>query len=141
MNVIRVPTDGRNFEYLSGEDPMLGAKMVGPVIAGIQKHGVIATAKHWINNNQVDSVTPYMQMVLPLVNSSYTSHRKPKEQVTMLSSMSVRAMRSTTPRSKPRWRQVWGHSCKCGPLAQLNAKMILSVLHSQWPDSLVLAMA
>ncbi len=48
----RVPVNGRNFEYLSGEDPWLGAALVGPVVEGIQAQGVIANAKHFIHNNQ-----------------------------------------------------------------------------------------
>jgi len=35
VNVQRIPTNGRNFEYLSGEDPVVGAKLVGSVIKGI----------------------------------------------------------------------------------------------------------
>jgi beta-glucosidase-like glycosyl hydrolase len=50
IGIARVPTAGRNFEYLSGEDPYLGAILVGPVIRGIQDQGVIANAKHWVNN-------------------------------------------------------------------------------------------
>jgi len=52
MNVARIPRNGRNFEYMSGEDPFLGATMVGPAIQGIQSTGVVANAKHWVNNNQ-----------------------------------------------------------------------------------------
>lgn len=52
LNVARVPQGGRNFEYMSGEDPVLGSKMVGPAVQGIQSNGVIATAKHYILNNQ-----------------------------------------------------------------------------------------
>lgn len=50
--VARVPTNGRNFEYLSGEDPHLGFTLAQPAIAGIQSAGVIANAKHFIANNQ-----------------------------------------------------------------------------------------
>ena len=32
----RIPRNGRNFEYLSGEDPYLGHTLVQPVIKGIQ---------------------------------------------------------------------------------------------------------
>ena len=53
LNVARVPRNGRNFEYLSGEDPYLGAELVGPVVQGIQSCGVIANAKHYLMNNQV----------------------------------------------------------------------------------------
>ena len=42
----RVPVNGRNFEYLSGEDPWLGRAMVEPVVRGIQSQRVIANAKH-----------------------------------------------------------------------------------------------
>lgn len=50
--VARVPRNGRNFEYMSGEDPFLGYYLVQPVIAGIQQNKVVANAKHWILNNE-----------------------------------------------------------------------------------------
>jgi len=52
MCIARIPRCGRNFEYVSGEDPVLGVKMVPGIVTGIQDQGVIANAKHWINNNQ-----------------------------------------------------------------------------------------
>ena len=52
VNLARVPQGGRNFEYMSGEDPVLGAKMVGPAIAAIQAQGVVANAKHFAMNSQ-----------------------------------------------------------------------------------------
>jgi beta-glucosidase len=52
LNVERVPLDGRNFEYLSGEDPMLGYWLTYSVVKAIQSTGVMANAKHYINNNQ-----------------------------------------------------------------------------------------
>ena len=48
----RVPVNGRNFEYISGEDPYLGYTMVQPVVRGIQSQGVIANAKHFVMNNR-----------------------------------------------------------------------------------------
>eukprot|EP01051_Picozoa_sp_SAG22_P005736 SAG22_NODE_350_length_11853_cov_3.693211_12_plen_662_part_00 len=50
--IARVPRAGRNFEYLSGEDPFLGYTLVGPVVKGIQAHNVVANAKHYVQNNQ-----------------------------------------------------------------------------------------
>ena len=50
--IARVPRNGRNFEYISGEDPYLGSVLVKPIIKGIQSQGVMANAKHWVNNNQ-----------------------------------------------------------------------------------------
>ena len=48
----RVPKGGRNFEYISGEDPVLGAALGAAAVRGIQSTGVMANAKHWVNNNQ-----------------------------------------------------------------------------------------
>ena len=52
LNVARVPFNGRNFEYCSGEDPYLGARMAASIIPAIQAQNVIATAKHYVLNNQ-----------------------------------------------------------------------------------------
>src|SRR4030081_3036896 len=51
MNIYRAPMNGRNFEYF-GEDPYLAARMAVSLIQGIQAQGVIATAKHFVANNQ-----------------------------------------------------------------------------------------
>ena len=48
----RVPRNGRTFEYVSGEDPYLGYHLGAAVVSGIQSKGVVANAKHWVNNNQ-----------------------------------------------------------------------------------------
>ena len=48
----RVPRNGRNFEYLSGEDPYLGYKLVQPAVSGIQSQKVVANVKHYVMNNQ-----------------------------------------------------------------------------------------
>lgn len=52
MNVMRIGENGRDFEYVSGEDPFLGASMVGSIINGIQSNGIMANMKHFVNNNQ-----------------------------------------------------------------------------------------
>ena len=59
----RVPTNGRNFEYLSGEDPFLGFTLAGAAVRGIQSQGVIANAKHWVNNNQETNRTTVNEIV------------------------------------------------------------------------------
>jgi len=51
MNIYRAPMCGRNFEYF-GEDPFLASRMAVANIIGIQSQGVIATAKHYMGNNQ-----------------------------------------------------------------------------------------
>ncbi|MGL4370262.1 MAG: beta-glucosidase family protein, partial [Spirochaetota bacterium] len=50
VNICRVPTNGRNFEYM-GEDPYLAAELVVPYIKGVQEQGVITTVKHFACNN------------------------------------------------------------------------------------------
>ncbi len=50
MNIYRVPTNGRNFEYM-GEDPYLAGSMAARYIQGVQSRGVIACAKHYTANN------------------------------------------------------------------------------------------
>lgn len=53
LNVMRIPENGRTFEYLSGEDPKLGAALSAASIKGLQSvKGIIATAKHFALNNQ-----------------------------------------------------------------------------------------
>ena len=51
VNLIRVPHNGRTFEYLS-EDPVCSAAMGARVVAGIQSADVIATPKHYVANSQ-----------------------------------------------------------------------------------------
>lgn len=51
LNVNRIPISGRNFEYLSGEDPFLGYTLVQPVVKGVQSQMVMANAKHFIDNS------------------------------------------------------------------------------------------
>ena len=48
----RIPHNGRNFEYISGEDPVLGAILVRPIIKSMQGNDVLATVKHFILNSQ-----------------------------------------------------------------------------------------
>jgi beta-glucosidase len=52
MNMYRMPYGGRNFEYVSGEDPYLGAGMAAAVVNGVQSRGVWADAKHYAANDQ-----------------------------------------------------------------------------------------
>ena len=52
MDFYRTPFGGRNFEYITGEDPFLGSKLAPPVIQAIQEQGVWACAKHFVCNDQ-----------------------------------------------------------------------------------------
>lgn len=51
INMQRLSVSGRNFEYM-GEDPLLTSKMVVEYVKGVQSKNVIATAKHFIGNDQ-----------------------------------------------------------------------------------------
>jgi len=52
VEVTRTVMTGRCFETISGEDPFLGSKLVGPFVKAVQERGIIATVKHWLDNNQ-----------------------------------------------------------------------------------------
>ena len=51
MNMARNPLYGRGFEY-AGEDPYLAGQLSAQVIEGIQDRPVLATAKHFLLNEQ-----------------------------------------------------------------------------------------
>jgi beta-glucosidase len=50
VNLARVPTCGRNFEYM-GEDPYLAGEMASAYAVAAQQAGVIPTIKHYACNN------------------------------------------------------------------------------------------
>ena len=50
MNMVNVPTAGRNFETL-GEDPYLSSEMAVQLTLGSQSEGIIATLKHYVDND------------------------------------------------------------------------------------------
>lgn len=52
VNVHRVARNGRNFEYISGEDPHLGSKLAAAYVRGVQSTGVFAVMKHFAFNEQ-----------------------------------------------------------------------------------------
>ncbi|WP_407316849.1 glycoside hydrolase family 3 C-terminal domain-containing protein [Pseudomonas sp. nanlin1] len=52
VNLYRTPFNGRSAEYMSGEDPFLGAVLAPAVTNGIQIQGVQAAAKHYLMNEQ-----------------------------------------------------------------------------------------
>lgn len=51
INMQRFSVSGRNYEYM-GEDPLVTSKIAVGYVKGIQKNKVIATAKHFIGNDQ-----------------------------------------------------------------------------------------
>ncbi|KAJ8598514.1 hypothetical protein CTAYLR_001383 [Chrysophaeum taylorii] len=59
LNVHRVPRGGRNGEYMSGEDPVLGAELAEAWVAAFQAKGVMTCAKHYVLNNQETNRNSY----------------------------------------------------------------------------------
>ena len=51
VNVARIMHNGRNFEYMSGEDPVLGSALLPRLVDGVQKNAM-AIVKHYIGNTQ-----------------------------------------------------------------------------------------
>jgi beta-glucosidase len=51
-NLYRTPYGGRAAEYLSGEDPFLGAVLAPAVVNAIQAQGIQASGKHYLANEQ-----------------------------------------------------------------------------------------
>jgi beta-glucosidase len=51
VNFYRTPLNGRSFEYMTGEDPFLGAVLVAAEVKGIQSQRVMATTKHYVAND------------------------------------------------------------------------------------------
>lgn len=51
INIQRIPTGGRTYEYLS-EDPFLSSRLAVAFTRGIQDNGVAACLKHYALNNQ-----------------------------------------------------------------------------------------
>ena len=52
VNVHRVARNGRNGEYLSGEDPNLGSPLAAAYVRGAQSMGVACIVKHFLLNSQ-----------------------------------------------------------------------------------------
>jgi len=52
VEVVRTPLSGRSFESLTGEDPYLGGQLAAAYVWEVHRHGLIATAKHWLDNEQ-----------------------------------------------------------------------------------------
>ena len=63
INVHRVARNGRNFEYLSGESPYLGARLTERYVHGVQSNGIMSVAKHFAFNNQETDRTTEVSIV------------------------------------------------------------------------------
>ncbi len=63
MDFYRTPYGGRNFEYMTGEDPYLGSQLIPKVVDAIQDQGVWACAKHYVCNDQEENRTNINEII------------------------------------------------------------------------------
>ena len=47
-----VAKNGRNVEYVSGEEPHLGEVLAAAYVRGVQSRGIAANVKHYVLNHQ-----------------------------------------------------------------------------------------
>ena len=59
LNLHRVARGGRNAEYMTGEDPLLGAALAPAYVKGFQDKGVMTVMKHFGLNNQETNRNTY----------------------------------------------------------------------------------
>jgi len=52
VQVHRVARNGRNFEYIAGEDPYLGSRLAEAYVQGVNSRGLLTSVKHWGFNEQ-----------------------------------------------------------------------------------------
>jgi beta-glucosidase len=64
INIQRIPTGGRTYEYLS-EDPFLSARLAVGYTSGVQDHGVAVCLKHFALNNQENNRGNVNVVVVP----------------------------------------------------------------------------
>jgi beta-glucosidase-like glycosyl hydrolase len=71
LNVHRVARGGRNAEYLSGEDPVLGAELASTYVEAFQSKGIMTVAKHFGFNQQETRRNTYDALVPPEAKELY----------------------------------------------------------------------
>ena len=109
INVHRVARNGRNFEYLSGEDPYLGEILTKAYVEGVQNGGIGCVAKHFVFNQQETNRQTESSVV-----DNRTAHElcvvfeRDARVVRYLSDMIRTQVLSTISRCRGRWSE-WNH--------------------------------
>ena len=93
----RVPRNGRNFEYLSGEDPFLGYTLVQPVISGIRSQRVVLSEAAATLDSQT-SVFP--RRLLPTQSTTSSTTKKPIDRPSTKKQTNALASRCIIPHSQ-----------------------------------------
>eukprot|EP00927_Polykrikos_kofoidii_P036420 TRINITY_DN3074_c2_g2_i1.p1 TRINITY_DN3074_c2_g2~~TRINITY_DN3074_c2_g2_i1.p1 ORF type:complete len:852 (-),score=37.94 TRINITY_DN3074_c2_g2_i1:1230-3785(-) len=52
LTMMRTPFGARNWEYISGEEPVIGSVLGAAYAQGVHSEHVLTQAKHWANNHQ-----------------------------------------------------------------------------------------
>ena len=76
LNVHRVARGGRNAEYLSGEDPVLGAQLASSYVAAFHANSIMTVAKHYGFNQQETRRNTYDALVDAEAKELYTHPTK-----------------------------------------------------------------
>lgn len=114
INIARVPTCGRNFEYM-GEDPFLTGEIATAYIRGVQTKGVAATVKHFVANN-----------------SDYDRHRESSEiDTTTLRELYLPAFRKTVKVAGTK-AVMTAYNPVNGTWMSENRRLVKEILKSEW---------
>ncbi|EPS37218.1 hypothetical protein H072_9121 [Dactylellina haptotyla CBS 200.50] len=119
----RSPLGGRNFESLSGEDPFLGGKLAAAYIIAIQSHGIAASIKHFVANDQETSRFILNQNI-------------PERALREIHLMPFQiAIRDASP-----WTLMTSYSKINGTYASNNKRLLQGILRDEWKyDGLVIS--
>jgi beta-glucosidase len=114
VNMKRIPTCGRNFEYYS-EDPYLAGQMAASFINGVQSKGVGTSLKHFAANNQ-----EYQRSTI----SSELDERTLREIYLPAFEMAVKE-------AKP-WTVMCSYNKLNGTYAAENHRLLTEILKEEW---------
>ena len=114
VNMKRIPTCGRNFEYYS-EDPYLAGQMAVSFINGVQSKGVGTSLKHFAANNQ-----EYQRSTI----SSELDERTLRE-------IYLPAFEMAVNKAKP-WTVMCSYNKLNGTFAAENHRLLAEILKEEW---------
>jgi hypothetical protein len=111
VDFYRTSLGGRSFEYMTGEDPLIGATLLPAEINGMQSQMVMATRKPYACNDQEIN-----RLAINVVVDQRTLRELPP------------AVRRRDTRAFG--RTAWISTCQAGTLSQMNSTNLLPALQS-----------
>lgn len=114
INMKRLPTCGRNFEYFS-EDPYLAGELAISLIDGIQSRGVGTSLKHFaVNNQEEQRMTIDAQVDERTLREIYLS-----------------AFEAAVTKAQP-WTVMCSYNRVNGPYASEHRRLLTEILKEEW---------